>query len=165
MKRIHVLAVGGLAAIAGALVLVTSGSAQSTGGRTLTFFESGKGSTFRFIDEPPKSGRRHTISVGDEIVFSDPILDRRGGSLVGRSYGTGTFVKGNKPGNGLVLGRGSLKLADGSIMVEGLLRSSDSPHTDTLAVIGGTGAYEGARGSFASEQTSSGSQDTIQLLP
>jgi len=165
MKRIHVLAVGGLAATVGALVLVTSGSAQSTGERTLTFFESGKGSTFRFIDEPPKSGRRHTISVGDEIVFSDPILDHRGGSLVGRSYGTGTFVKGNKPSNGLVLGRGSLKLADGSIVVEGLLRSSDSPHTDTLAVIGGTGAYEGARGSFASEQTSSGSQDTIHLLP
>jgi hypothetical protein len=165
MTRIHGLAVGGLAAIAGAVVLVTSGSAQSTGERTLTFFESSKGGTFRFIDEPPKAGRRHTISMGDEIVFSEPILDRRGGTVVGRSYGTGTFVRGNKPSNGLVLGRGALKLAGGEIEVEGLLRSTDSPHTDTLAVIGGTGAYEGVRGSFASKQTSSGSEDTIHLLP
>jgi hypothetical protein len=165
MKRVHVLTISGLAAIAVALLLVTSGSAQSTGGRTLTFFESNKGSTFKFIDEPPKSRRGHEISIGDEIAFSQPILDRRGGTAIGRAYGTGTFVKGTKPGNALVLGRGALKLADGEIIVEGLLRSTDSPHTDTLAVVGGTGAYEGARGSFSSEQASSGSQDTIRLLP
>ena len=165
MKRVHVLAISGLAAIAGALLLVTSGSAQSTGERTLTFFEPNKGGTFKFVDEPPRSGPRHGISIGDEIAFSDPILDHPGGSALGRAYGTGTFVKGSKPGNALVLGRGALKLADGEIVVEGLLRSTDSPHTDTLAVVGGTGAYEGARGSFSSEQMSSGSQDTIRLLP
>ena len=166
MRRVRIVLVAALAASATSVVLVANGSGQTTGARTLTFFEPTTGSTFQFVDLPPKSTKTNPLSIGDEVIFSNPILNGRGGARVGTAHAEGTFVQGHSPSNGLILGRGVFKLRNGELVVQGLFRSSDKAHTDTVAVIGGTGAYEGARGQFTSRTNADGSsQDTVQLLP
>jgi hypothetical protein len=166
LRGLHVVLAAVLAASAMTVVSVTDSGAQSNGGRTLSFFESTKGSSFNFVDLPPKSAKNHVISVGDEALFSNPILDRRGGTRIGTAHAEGTFVKGRSASHALILGRAVFKLRGGEIVVEGLFHSTGGPHTDTAAVIGGTGAYEGARGQFISKQTANGAaRDTVHLMP
>jgi hypothetical protein len=159
------LGIASLAATAAALGVAASGSAQSGPAQTLTLFESSKAGAFHFIDNPPKSTRRQVVSVGDEVVFSNPVLDHQGGARVGTSYVSAVFVKGTRVGNAVGIARGVLKLGDGDLVVEGWFRATDAAHTDTLAVIGGTGRYAGAHGQLKTEQTRAGAKDTVELLP
>jgi hypothetical protein len=79
MKRLAVLAAGAVTVSIGVAVLATSGSASHPGSQTLTFTESSRGETFRFIDLAPRSERRRgfptRLSPGDEFVFGNTLLD------------------------------------------------------------------------------------------
>jgi hypothetical protein len=158
-----------LLAVAAGLVVTAGGSAQTPGARTVSLFEANTGATFAFVDNAPKSpvanqeSRRFRFSMGDKIEFANPVLDRRGGNRLGVLYGEGTVMKGRTFANIVLLGTVTFAFSDGS-QVAGVGMFSPGK-TARVALIGGTGVYEGARGSIVSQEVQGGSQDTLTLLP
>jgi hypothetical protein len=165
MKKILTLAA--LAAITVATVVAATGSAQTTGGRTITLFENIARERSTLVDNAPKSpsknpeSSRFRLSAGDELVNRTPMLDRKGGARVGASYTHAVVVKGKHFESASLQANIVLALRDGTITLAGLVGAAQR----RLAVTGGTGAYEGARGSATEKETGSGAELTIQLLP
>jgi len=52
-------------------------------------------------------------------------------------------------------------MRDGTLVLAGLAGATNRP----LAVVGGTGAYRGARGTVTEKETEAGALLTIKLLP
>jgi hypothetical protein len=168
MKRLLavVVAAGGIGAL---ILLPASGGAQVAGATTLTFFEPDSGSTFRLIDNAPKSpaanpeSRRFRFSVGDEVVFSNRLFDRQGGTRQGTLYVDGKVVKGTTFANASLIASAVYVLNDGSqIDVHGVFRFSAEAN---VAIVGGSGRYAGARGTLKSTSNNTSSTDTLTLLP
>jgi hypothetical protein len=119
------------------------------------------------VDNAPKSpsknpeSSRFRLSAGDELVNRTPMLDRKGGARVGASYAHAIVVKGRRFESASLHANIVLALGDGTITLAGLVGAAQRP----LAVTGGTGAYEGARGSATEKETGSGAELTIRLLP
>jgi hypothetical protein len=158
-----------LVAVLVGLAVAASGSAQTPGSRTASFFETNRGQRAAIVDNAPKSpvrnpeSRRFRFSLGDKLIFVNPLLDRRGGSRAGTLYGDATVVGGRNFGNVKFLVQVVFELSDGSqITGTGTFRPGQ---TARIALTGGTGAYEGARGTIVSEEVSGGSQDTLTILP
>jgi len=159
-----------LAAIVGATALASSGSAQQPGGRTLAFFGDAAHGSERLIDNAPKSpspnpgSRRFRLSAGDELLVRTPILDRKGGKRLGTLYAQASVVAGSRFQDAVFLVHGVIKLADGQIAFTGVIKDQ---RLNNEAVIGGTGAYTGARGSIISTDVDGGAgeQDEVRLLP
>jgi hypothetical protein len=160
MKRLAVVATAAVAASIVVGVLAASGSAQP-GSRTLTFTESNKGATFKFIDVPPRSGQKRgaptRISPGDEFVFGNTLLDsarRRAGRLEGycKALRAGRFER-------IRFGCwGHARLTDGTLSFTADVTFARGPIRGE--VTGGAGAYEGANGSF----TSRGERPTVDTF-
>ena len=156
------------AAVTAALVLSTGGSAQAPGERTVTFFEDASHETGKLIDEAPESpspnpgSKRFRLSVGDRFVRTTPILDKKGGEQIGTAYADVTIVKGKGFEKATYLGHTAVQLNGGQIFVAVAFRPAK---TNTFPVIGGTGAYEGARGSATEIDEGDGGQVTVHLLP
>jgi hypothetical protein len=158
------LAVLVAAAAAALLALGTgSGHAQAPAGeRTLQFTSTLGG--LRFVDAPPR-GRAGVVSRGDLVAFTNVVSDTAGaraGTLHAvchvtaprRSITTAIFQC-----------SGTTLLRDGTLALGGAVPiGADGPVT--LAVTGGTGAYEGVRGSVLSVPRGSGdvADDTVHLL-
>ena len=154
-----------LAAVAVTGFLVAGSSAQSTG-RTLTLFQDVAHEDNAFIDNAPKSpsknpdSRGFRLSAGDNLIARTPILDGRGGKHVGTLYAQAAVVQGKRFENAVLQAQATLVLADGTIVFAGLAGAADRP----FAVIGGTGAYDGARGTATEKETSGGAELAIHLL-
>jgi hypothetical protein len=119
------------------------------------------------VDNAPKSpsknpeSRRFRLSAGDELVNRTPVLDRKGGARIGTSYAHAVVVKGRTFESASLQANIVLALRDGTIALAGIVGATQRP----LAVVGGTGTYEGARGSATEKETGSGAELTIRLLP
>jgi hypothetical protein len=159
-----------LAAAATVTVVITvaaTGSAQTTGGRTVTLFENVAHERSALVDNAPKSpsknpeSRRFRLSAGDELVNRTPVLDRKGGARIGTSYAHAVVVKGRTFESASLQANIVLALRDGTIALAGIVGATQRP----LAVVGGTGTYQGARGSATEKETGSGAELTIRLLP
>jgi hypothetical protein len=134
--------------------------------RTLTFTEKDT-NDFAFIDHTPrtkftKNGPRK-LSNGDQLVFRSTLVDEAGaraGALDATCMitgaGNGRFDKANSTCHATV------SLRDGQLFLQvgGKPFASD---TTSGAVTGGTGAYDGATGSFSSVGDEN-SKDTFQIL-
>jgi len=163
-SRIIALVAAGLTAAA----VATPVLAQSSGGaQTLTFRELDKGSRFGYIDNPPrnKKHRRPVFSVGDQFALANPLADASG--KIGELRATCTVTKkapASNSGfnNGHPLCTGAFVLKGGTLFVETVDAGAKTTHG---AVVGGTGAYAGARGTFTSTSTRTGSNDVVNLLP
>jgi hypothetical protein len=148
-----------------------AGSAQAPTTTTLTFFEPEAGGTFKVVDNAPKSpsrnpeSRKYRFSTGDELIFSQLLLNQKGGTRQGTIYGDFKVVKGKTFNDILVLGSVVYVLNNGDqINAHGVFKLSASDISG--AVIGGTGAYAGVRGTVASHNNADGSsQDTLTLIP
>jgi hypothetical protein len=158
MKRTF-LAVPALA-VAATVVLTTAGSAQAPGERTFKLVE--KGGASKFVDNPPKATRRRGPSAGDSFLFSANLYDA-GGAKVGYVAVQCTIMPG--PAHAQPNCVGTAKLKDGTITVAGL---SGVSNTTIVSITGGTGAYEGARGSVTSVARSNANNapadDTVHIL-
>jgi Dirigent-like protein len=150
---VSLAAAGTVAAIA-----ATNGSAQAPEGRTLTFYEQAKNSTFTLAQHKPK---QQQPKIGDHIVLGLPLYDEAGAK---QGVARATCSITGRPGNGQLpmVCSGVFALPDGDIAVLGRVVS---PGVNRLAVVGGTGAYAGARGTLTSTDTSSGATDVLNLLP
>jgi hypothetical protein len=164
MKRLTTLLLA--AALGAVLLLPGSASAQGT---TLTFYEPDAGSTFRFIDNAPKSpasnpeSKRYRFSVGDEVVFTSPLFDRKGGTRQGTLYTAAKIVKGGRFDQVSLIASAIYVLNDGSQISAAGLFSFSKPVS--VAITGGSGRYAGARGSLTSTTAKDSSTDTLTLLP
>lgn len=162
MRRMSVLLAASIAALGAGGIAATTGGAQDGAGETIRLVS--KGGSFKFIDEPPKSRGGEDTTAGDRFLLTVP-LSRPGDGRVGTLDAECTFTKGgSRRLRGICEGAYSLK--GGEIFI--LARLADE--TTTGAVVGGTGDYVGARGTFRSKdrpgrKNGDPSDDTIVLLP
>jgi hypothetical protein len=148
-----------------------AGSAQAPAATTLSLYEPANGGTFKIVDNAPRSpsrnpgSRRFRFSVGDQVIFTNPVLDHKGGTRVATLYVEGTIVKGTRFSNASVLSRVVLVFTNGDqITAQGVFGFSGADVR--IAIVGGTGAYAGARGFVVSHSNpDDSSQDTLTLLP
>jgi hypothetical protein len=167
MRPRPVILAAAAGAAAAAAVLAAGGSAQAPGTRTLTFRETDRGSTFGIVDNPPRSRRTRQgsptrVSAGDTVAISQRLV-QGSGPATGTIHVscTATTGRAQRFDRAVFVCHATTTLPDGTIALEAALRFGDQGVT--AAVTGGTGAYEGARGTF----TSAGdpSVDTFRLLP
>lgn len=148
-------------AVPTALFLDAGASAQAPA--TLSFKELSKGSTFAFVDNAPKSTAKGepTASIGDLLVFTNPLVDTAG-KRIGRLYFHCTAVVAARYANKATYAcEGAVALGGGTLTTQVLLRSADIGATATGTVTGGTGVYANARGVVVSKTTRTGADDTI----
>jgi len=158
----HLPVLVGLLSCSAILVFAGSASAATT---TLTFKEPEKGSTFAFVDNAPTSKKKHgfptSFSAGDEVIFTNPLEAEA--KLIGkiRVVCTATNNAGAKgfAAAGFICS-GIAKIPGGTLVVAAEL----SEGTTEGAVIGGSGKYAGARGSFVSKEGKGGSTTTVTLI-
>jgi hypothetical protein len=145
MTRLRLTLAAGAAALATAAALAASGSAQTAPATMHLVSKTQTGIGF-FPKGRPRSG--DTVGFGDRISGDETGIDR------------GTCV---------VIGKGLLctvqvQLSKGTLSVQGLV--PERSHNNPMAIVGGTGAYDGARGTaFVTDVNDSTSDITVELLP
>jgi hypothetical protein len=152
-------------------LLAQAGSAQAPAATTLSLYEPANAGTFKILDNAPRSpvknpgSRKYRFSVGDQVLFSNPVLNQKGGTRLGTLYGEGTVVKGKTFSSVSVMSRVVIVFTNGDqLTAQGIFSFSGADVR--IAIIGGTGAYAGARGFVVSHNNADdSSQDTITLLP
>jgi len=164
MRRLAVLIAAAAAAVAVIAAFAGSGSANHPGSRTVVLQELERGSVFKFIDHSPRSRRRGfraTISTGDQFVFRSPVQNQAG-QRAGTLHALCTATRGGRNfERATFMCNGSYRLTDGQLAVQ-VVFSGEGP--TVLAVTGGTGAYEGARGSCTTTETRIGDRDTCHIV-
>ncbi|MBA3261077.1 MAG: hypothetical protein H0T69_01095 [Thermoleophilaceae bacterium] len=148
-------------------VLAVGGGAQTTSGQTIKLVT--KNFHYAFVDNPPKArGRNGRPGIGDAIAFNAIATDAAG-KRVGSLNAVITVTNGTSKGRGV--GHAIYALPDGQIHALFLTTLAENDAlTEVGSVVGGTGAYVGARGTVTSvdrKGTANGdpSDDTITVLP
>lgn len=163
MQRTVAVAITTVAALATGAVLAVTGGAQDTGGQTIKVIT--KNCSFKFVDAPPR--RRAQASPpgsGDSLALSCP-AETTAGERVGNLNAACDITKGGRAFRGVCTG--IYRLGGGQIHIVNSVTEADGA---SGSVVGGTGVYAGARGTFISVDppgTKDGdpSEDTITLLP
>jgi hypothetical protein len=159
MKRIGLVVAAAVAALVLGSVLASSGGAQAPGERTFKLI-SREGSE-GFVDNPPRS-RNERISAGDVFVFSQRTFTEAGARAGSIYVHCVSITTGRNP---TFHCDGTYRLTDGSMTVSAAFKGSEGGNL-TIAVTGGTGAYEGAEGSITTRELSGNrTEDTVHLLP
>lgn len=148
MKRTSVLLTAALLAGGAGAVISSSGSAQAPTLRTLTFTESN-------AKEYATRYNEKVFSPDDSYVFTASLRDAAGPA--GRESGACSAI-----GRNSTECQGTLFLKAGKIFVAG---GTSSGARTTIGVVGGTGAYIGARGTLTTIDRKSGDLLTVTLLP
>ena len=160
MKRLA-LSIAAVAAVVAAVAgAAARGNAQEPGGRTITLIA--REGSFHFLDNPPlQTSVEAPPSQGDMFVGSQPLFtraNRRAGTL---DFHCVAATGGVRPRVHCV---GTYGLRGGLITAQTVFPGRPGRVT-RIAITGGTGAYEGVRGSVLSRERGTGSIDTIRLLP
>jgi hypothetical protein len=151
-----------------AAVLATGGGAR-TADTTLTFVEAG--GSFRFLDNRPLSrtppNAEPRLSQGDVVALTVPLYDSSDtgfSSPIGRLNAVCTATKAGRFSNALFVCPGTFTFAQGTLVG---IAFGKLDGTVEGAITGGTGTYEGARGSFIStsrEGDDAPSDDVVHLI-
>jgi hypothetical protein len=150
MSRIAVLLGAAIASVATIAVIATSGSAQTAGTTTLHLVDTNQNSIGFFPHHKPKAGDR--FGFGNKTSGDDTGFDR----------GVCTVID-----NGRALCTVQVNLSKGILTAQGFVntrveRAKNAP----FVVTGGTGAYDGARGTaLVTDVTSKTSKIEVALLP
>ena len=163
MRRILLAAVA--VGVAVFLFVGPGASAQAPTGTTITFRELDQGSTFRFIDHAPRvtSERNPRFSMGDQLVFTNPLANTSG-ARIGKLHATCTMTVGGRFTNAVAVCTGAYRLQAGQLQLQVLTKLSGN--TTVGSVVGGTGAYANARGTFRSVNDEDDNADvTVTLAP
>jgi hypothetical protein len=144
------LALIGCGAAVGLAAVTASDSASHRGSQTLRL---GLVTTsFKFLDSPPRSAARRgepSVSPGDAYVETEKLVDESG-RRVGMAHLHCVATRGGSdPDTASFQCATTLKLRGGDITGALAYRGEQR----TVAVTGGTGAYEGARGSVTFAET------------
>jgi hypothetical protein len=157
-----VAAVFSLAVLSAGLAALGASAAAPAAPRSVTFHLVEKQVGSNFIDNPPRQGFRSPPLMGDQfVVLSD--VRTRAGAHAGWLNATCTVSRGGPRGTGPCYGYYSFK--GGELM--GIAALSYSSNVTHVAIVGGTGVYEGATGTVTSVsrgQNSPYTDDTFRLL-
>jgi hypothetical protein len=161
MKRRAALTVALVASAALVAALAGTVSADYPGSTTLTFVERNNQGTFRFIDVRPKSPRPgQRISAGDMFLGSNQLYNAANKRRRGKLFFKCTAVVASKTGNSPFVCEGTARLSNGTLAISAVLQGEREP---AGAITGGTGAFEGASGSFSSDERRRTSIDTFHF--
>jgi hypothetical protein len=127
-----------------------SSGGASSGVASLRFYER-PGPT-AIVDNAPKGKK---ASRGDIIVYANPVFDRQG-TQVGTDHGVCTVLNTSQ-----TQCDATLALPKGQIVTHGLQSAKTSFE---VAVIGGTGAYAGARGTMTTHPIKEGGSTILITL-
>jgi hypothetical protein len=157
-KRLHTGVLVLLVATGAIAIAATTGRAQ-VAGATYVITPVGKES-LAFSDVAPKGFRHNRFSLGDQLFLTTKV--KRDGIVAGTAEATITVtdahpLKGDRA-HGFV--SSVYHLADGDLYTMGTVLFDDSG-TGRGAVVGGTGAYTGARGTVEPGHD----RDVVHLLP
>jgi hypothetical protein len=145
MKRLTLIITAACAAILSAVTIVGSSGAQlpapPTG--TLELVSLDRETRFKFVDNPP----RRRESAGDQIMITGRLRDSSN-RPTGRFHATFAVTQPRRPF--VAQGSGTFLLGgDDQIVVTGAIPDRGRrDRTDTLAIVGGAGAYTAARGTM-----------------
>jgi hypothetical protein len=165
-RLLAVVAVVGL----GVLVVVLTASGSPTSGakaatsaakKSVTFHLVEKTVGFNFVDNPPRQGFNSAPLTGDSFAFTSNLLTRTG-AHAGTLEATCTVTRGGDHTRGPCYGVFALK--GGQIAGIALLSPAATTH---VAIVGGTGVYEGVTGSVVSVSRGENSpytDDTVHLI-
>jgi hypothetical protein len=170
MKRIYlpVGVVAALIAVAGMGIGAASGGTHKRAGHTLTFFEEEAALGFQFVDTPPVSPNPDpaspdfAASIGDQFTLASKVFDHKGSKRKGSLLEQGTTELGGslEDAEAAFLFQATLRLKHGDIAALGVVHHG----TSTLALVGGTGAYEGAHGTLTEDEGPHRVKVTVHLL-
>jgi hypothetical protein len=144
MQRLAVIVTAACAAIISAATLVVSSGAQQPGPPTGTLELVGldREASFKFVDTPP----RRREGAGDQFLITQRLRDTSN-RRAGRVHASFAITPGRRSG---AHGSGTFIVRNGRIVVTGII--DDPGRTDTLAIVGGSGAYTGARGTLVTTE-------------
>ena len=151
-----------VAVISAGLAALGAGAAPPTSPRSVTFHLVEKQIGSNFIDNPPRQGFRSPPLMGDQFVFTSDVRTRAG-AHAGWLNATCTVSRGGPRGTGPCYGYYSFK--GGELM--GIAALSFSSNVTRVAIVGGTGVYQGTTGTVISVsrgQDSPYTDDTFRLL-
>lgn len=142
--------------------LAGTGSADHPGSQTLTFVERNNQGVFEFVDHRPRSRKRGepSVSSGDMLLISNALYNAANTRREGRLFAKCTAVLGaRKFERAAFLCELTARLSNGTLVASLQFKGNATGG----AVIGGTGAYEGASGSFSLELRRRTSVDTFHF--
>ena len=149
-----------------AALLASAGSAQQPGERTFKLIEEDASAAFG--DVTPRSSNQNDprFSGGDMHVFTSKLFDETN-ARVGQLYAQCITVRGGRSfQQALFQCSATIELPDGTISLNTAFRGNQHDEDVLTAVTGGTGAYEGARGSISQRNLPQGRmENTVHLLP
>ena len=155
--------VAALAAVTTLCVAGVAGAAKQAPGVTFHLVE--KDAAFHFVDNKPLGGPNEPPSIGDMFAFTSSLWTR-GNKRAGLLYASCIVTSGGK--HAVSQCTGTFTLAGGQLALQTAIKDDRTGKPDHIAIVGGTGAYEGARGSVTSvsrSESSPFSDDTVHLLP
>ena len=109
---------------------------------------------FQFVDLPPKRSGDGPPSPGDESITTYRVLDASGAKRVGRAHFVCTSLDRRDEHEQCI---GTIALPDGQIATQG--------DAGNVAVVGGSGAYAGARGTATGQDHPDHVDVTVHFLP
>jgi hypothetical protein len=149
MSRITIALTAGVACIATVAVIVTSGSAQGPPPTSLHLMEKDQKSVGFFPHRRPRQGDR--FGFGSTVTGDDTGVNRAICTVIGKNKALCNVEE---------------RLAKGSLSAQGLVNLSGRANKVPFAITGGTGAYDGARGTALVTDVSSTTTDIqITLRP
>lgn len=164
--KLKAIAASAATAVLLIVALASTGGAQAPDGRTFKLIETDQSQAFGDVAPLSKHKRNPRFSGGDMHVFTSRYVNeanKPAGKL--NAYcitvrGGRTFVQARFQCNATIV------LRDGTIAVSVAFRGNQRDEDVLTAITGGTGAYEGARGSLAQRNLPNDRmENTIHLLP
>ncbi|MFN8217266.1 MAG: dirigent protein [Solirubrobacterales bacterium] len=144
-----------------ALAVAFAGSAAAAAGpATIKFKESNKGATFRYVDVAPQAKKEGEVSPGDELVISNPL--ESGGKKIGHLRALCVATNSAKKFINVTFICTAMYVLDGkgTLAAQATLKVGKDVKG---AIVGGTGSYAGARGTFLSTELSNGSGNNTTI--
>lgn len=167
MRKVFALAALAATCVAAVFVLGAAAAPAKESGRVIRFIEVDNDRTGRFIDADKNNRASFGDSFAGNLVLYAWAEEGGRGKRIGHAKVMCTFA-----GSSGAFCQGTFFLPGGTIVGQSYTRLED---TIKIPVVGGTGAYAGARGTFTSKQIRdtrdadgnfvSISADVIRLLP
>jgi hypothetical protein len=145
MTARYPIAIAAALAAGGAVLVPGSFGQDAAAPAALTLKMAQREAKISFVDVPPRMrGRRSSESPGDTVI-SRGTLRSDSGARAGRIHAAFVVTGGRSPRTTEHV-TGTVVLADGQITIQGVFANTGSDK-DVVAITGGSGRYEGARGS------------------
>lgn len=142
-------------------ILSTSGSAAPSRDRSFTLIQRDSEEAFSLVDNPPRTLNDNRLTPGDLASLHQPLRSVSGRQVGAADVGC-TATRGGTFNHVRFACNGVYSLKRGTLMVEIRFLPSSQP---TIAVTGGTGAYEGASGSIRQVSRRGREVLGVHLLP